>query len=130
MNIGQQNIPTGDVAASVTERETAQLEPPILTIGPADAMLNFVWLARIYGMLPDSYYMRKVGRVHRLSRPPLLQFFKRAAKIIEDPAVDVFDLSLGRHDRDQTGNRFNDESKGLFIGSKSFLCSRLLSVIG
>jgi hypothetical protein len=54
--------------------------------------------------------------MHGVSRPPLLQFFKRAAKILEHLAVDVLDLAFGCHDRDQTGNRLDDQPKAFFAG--------------
>ena len=72
-------------------------------------------------MLPDCYYPRKVVRVHRIGRPPLLQFFKRPTKVIEHPAVDVLDLTLGRHDRDETRNRLNGEARPLFTALEGFL---------
>jgi hypothetical protein len=43
INVHKQIVSTYDLTVSGTERETTQLEPPILAIGPTDAMLNFVW---------------------------------------------------------------------------------------
>src|SRR5262249_30447330 len=34
-------------------------------------------------------------------------------------AVDVFDLAAGRHDRDETRDRLDDQAKGLLTGSES-----------
>jgi len=102
------------VAVGVTQWEAARLEPPVFAIGPTDAMLKFVRRAGLYGMLPGNLHPRKVDRVNRITRTPFLQFLKRATEVIKDLAVDVRDLALGRHDRDETRNRLNDEAEALF----------------
>jgi hypothetical protein len=43
-------------------------------------------------------------------------FFKRSAEILEHLAVDVLDPAFGRHDRDETGNRFDDQPKAFDAG--------------
>ena len=55
--------------------------------------------------------------MHRIRRPPLLQFFERSAKILEDLAVDVLDLAFRCHDRDETGNRLDDQPEAVFASS-------------
>ena len=122
MDVRQQIVPTDDVAAVVTEWETARHEPPIFAIGATEAMLDFVRQAGLYGMLPGYDHPWKVGRVHRISRTPFLQFLKCPAEVIKYLPVDVRDLAPSRHDRDETRNRLNDEAEGLFnadIGNSS-----------
>src|SRR5439155_88059 len=44
------------------------------------------------------------------------QLFERPAEVLEDLAVDVFDLTAGCHDRDETGDGLDDQPKG-FLSS-------------
>src|SRR5580700_9225718 len=127
MDVRQQIVPTDDVAAGVTQWETARHEPAIFTIGPTEAMFDFVRQTGLYGLLPGYDHPGKVGRVHCISRTPFLQFLKRATEVIKYPPVDVRDLALGRHDSDETRNRLDDEAEALFtadIGN----CSHELQV--
>jgi hypothetical protein len=39
IDVRQQDVPMDDATLGVAKRETAQLEPPILAIGPTDAVL-------------------------------------------------------------------------------------------
>jgi len=114
MDVRQQIVPTDDVAAGVTEWETARHEPPIFAVGATEAVLDFVRQTGLYGMLPGYDHPWKVDRVHRISRTPFLQFLKCPTEVIKDLAVDVRDLALGRHDRDETRNRLNDGAEALF----------------
>src|SRR5271166_2672029 len=76
MDVRQQVVPTDYVAAGVTEWEAARHEPPIFAVGSTEAMLKFVQHAGLDGMLPGCNCLRKIGRVHRIGRPPFLQLFK------------------------------------------------------
>ena len=66
-----------------------------ITIGPADAMLEFVRLARFDGVLPCSDDAGEVVRVNSVRGAPSPQFFERPAEVLEDLAVDVFDAAVG-----------------------------------
>jgi hypothetical protein len=65
MDVRQQIVPTDDVAASVTQWETARHEPAIFTIGPTEAMFDFVRQTGLYGMLPGydpvNTYRHSIG---------------------------------------------------------------------
>jgi len=88
-------------------------------------MLYFVRRTGFYGVLPGYDHPWKVDRVHRISRTPFLQFLKRAAEVIKYLAIDVRNLALGRHDRDETGNRLDDEAEVLFTVSIDNCSSKL-----
>ena len=63
--------------------------------------------------------IRNSGGLARLKpRLWLLQFIERAAEILEHLAVDVLDPAFGCHDRDQTGNRLDDQPKAIFAGAE------------
>ena len=79
-------------------------------------MLEFVRLARFDGALPRSDDARQVVRVNGVRGAPSFQLFERPAEVLEDLAVDVFDLTAGCHDRDETGDRLDDQPKG-FLSS-------------
>src|ERR1700722_2787253 len=125
MDVRQQVIPTDDTAVGVTRWESARLEPPIFTIGPTKAMLNFVRRTRLYGVLPGCDHTREFGRVHRIRRTPFLQFLKRATEVIKDPPVDVRDSALACHYSDESRNRFDDEGEVFFIAEVGDRCRRI-----
>jgi hypothetical protein len=116
IDVCQQVVPADNAAFCVAKREATRLEPAILAIAPTDAVFEFVRQAGFNGVLPGGYHARQVGWMHRVSRAPLLQFFKRSPKILEHLAVDVLARAFGRHDRDETGNRFDDQPKAFFAG--------------
>jgi hypothetical protein len=84
-------------------------------------MLEFVRLARFDGVLPCINDAGEVVRVNSVCAAPSLQFFERPAEVCEDLAVDVFDAAGRGHDRDQTGDRLDDEPKGFLTSPESRL---------
>ena len=82
-------------------------------------MLEFVRLAGFDGVLPRSDDAGKVIRVNSVGGAPSLQFFERPAEVLKDLAVDVFDAAVRRHDRDQTGDRLDDQPKGFLTSPES-----------
>ena len=54
MDIRQQVVPADDAAVGVSKREAARLEPAIFAIRSADAMLEFVRLPGLDGVLPGG----------------------------------------------------------------------------
>src|SRR5204862_4397953 len=89
MNVCQQVVPANDVARCVAQRETARLKPPILAIGPADAVLEVVGQPGFNGVLPGSDRSGQVGWMHRVRRSPLPQVFERSAGILQHLTVDM-----------------------------------------
>ena len=92
-------------------------------------MLTFVRQTGLDCMPPSYPRLRKVDGVHGIRRSPFLQFLKAPTKVLEHWAVHVLDLSIGRHHRDETRNRLDDEARALFREPKSFLPSLLLSML-
>ena len=68
-------------------------------------------------MLPGGDHAGQVGWMHRVRRPPLLQFFECPAKVLEDLAIDVLDPACRRHDGDETGNGFDDQPEAVLAGT-------------
>src|SRR6185503_7597562 len=111
INVRQQHVPVDDVAVGIAKWKATQLEPPVPPVGSPDAMLDVVGLTGFDRVLPGGYYTRDVSRMDGIDGAPLLQFFERPAKVLEDLAVDVLDLTCRRHDRDQAGNGFDDQAR-------------------
>lgn len=130
IDVRQQVVPADDPTLDVAKWETARLEPPVLTIRPTDAVLEFVGQTGLNGVLPRRLHARQVGRVNGITRAPLLQVFKRAAEILEHLTVDVLDPAFGCHDRDQTGKRFDDQPKAFFAGPTGECLTIALGWIG
>ena len=99
------------VAVGVAKWKAAQLEPTVLPVGSPDAMLDVVGLTGFDRVLPGGYYVWEISRMHRLDGAPLLQFFERPAKVLDDLAIDMLDLARRRHDRDQAGNGFDEQAR-------------------
>lgn len=116
IDIRQQVVPADDAAIGVSKREAARLEPAIFAIGSADAMLEFVRLPGLDGVLPGGRHSGQVGRMHGIRCPPLLELFKRPTEVVENLAVDVLNPAVGRHDGDEAGNGLDDQPKAVFAG--------------
>ena len=114
-----------------SKRKAARLEPAIFAIGSADAVLEFVRLPGVDGVLPGGRHPRQIGGMHGVRRPPLPQLFKRPAEVIEDLAVDVLNAAVGRHDGDEAGKGLDDEAEALFAGGRSLSgCVRISHILG
>ena len=79
-------------------------------------MLEFIREAGFDGVLPGVAHAGQVGWMHRVRRPPLLQFFECPAKVLEDLAIDVLDLASRRHDGDETRNGFDNQPEAVLAG--------------
>ena len=87
----------------------------------------------------------KILRMCRAAGPPVLELLQRHAEVLEDLAVDEFDLTVGRKGRDQPWNAVDDQARlalafaqcvlrppafrnlllQLFVGSGELVCSLL-----
>jgi len=59
----------------------------------------------------DADHLSKVVGVNRVPRAPLLQFLERPSRVFEDPTIDEQDVTVGREERDQTGDTVHGQSR-------------------
>ena len=67
--------------------------------------------------------------MHGVAWAPLFQLLECPAEVVESLAVDVLDLTLGRHDGDEAGDGIDDQPKTLFARGEAILDVRPLLVI-
>src|SRR5262245_18310429 len=80
-------------------------------------MFGVVWLTGLDRLLATGFRTREIIGMDGIGGAPLFELFERPAKVLEDPAVDVLELAGGRHDRDESGNGFDDQPKAVLAWS-------------
>src|SRR5579863_5132346 len=75
-------------------------------------------------MGPGCNRFGEVVRMDGVARSPTLQFFASSTKILQGLIIDGFYLSVGRHNRYQTGDAIDDQADTLFA-----LAERLLRAL-
>src|SRR5262249_4051792 len=82
--------PAGNTTVAVPERQTAYLKPPIAAVRAANAVLDVVWLPRLYRSPPCSSHRGQIIRMNNVTARRASQVLERCAKILQGIAVDGF----------------------------------------
>jgi hypothetical protein len=90
------------------------LKPAVMPIEPAETVFGFERQAGFDRPLPCRPEARQIVGMNDVSTTPILQFLERSPEVLKNLTVDVVDLTGGRRHGDETGDRLDDQPKGLF----------------
>ena len=93
VDVDEQVVPADDVPVRIAKRKSARLKPAVDAI---ERRARYFELEGVTGrdrMREDLDDARKILRMNRAVGPPVLQLLQRLAEVLEDLAVDEFDLT-------------------------------------
>src|SRR5271168_4395377 len=98
----------------IARRQAAALKPPVRTVGTANPNLSIEGPPGRYRATPQARYGREIARMHYDT--PVLQFFERLARIVQECLVDEFDLAHRSIGAEQAGDAIDDQPEIEFAG--------------
>ncbi len=111
VDVRQQHAPANDVAAFIAQRKAVVLEPAIHAVRPPEPLHDFVWAARADRLREGLDDVRKVLGVNGVVGPPLFQLLEAPPCVFVDLAIDEFDVTARRQERDQAWNTVHQKAR-------------------
>ena len=122
VDVGEQNVPPGDVLAPIPKRKAANLNPTIDAVETPDARLEIVGLARRDRLREHLGDVRQIVGMHRPVRPPPLHRLEWLAAVFDQLLVDEVYFTLWRQHRDQAWNGLHDQARLVRAVPEGFRC--------
>src|SRR5262245_39947982 len=109
------------MAGIIADWGEAGVEPPKFAVEASQTCFVMERNTGSYRFLKNFEDTGKVFRMYDISCPPVLQLFRRSAKILEHLAIDGFELTIWSRDCNKAGYSINNRAQILLAFAQRFL---------
>src|SRR6516162_7748619 len=102
LNVRQENIPARDAPRVIANWDAAVVKPAIFPVEASQPLFEMIWNPRGDRFCEHLDDMGKIVRMYRSVCCPIPQLLQRLSAILEDLAIDGFELTIRGQDRNLT----------------------------